>query len=44
MLIIGQQEAEEGTVSDRSRDTAQTETMPLEDFLKKITGEIKDRV
>ena len=44
MLIIGQQEAEEGTVSVRSRDTAQTETMPLEDFLKKITGEIKDRV
>lgn len=44
MLIIGQQEAEEGTVSVRSRDTAQTETMPLEDFLKKITGEIKNRV
>lgn len=44
MLIIGQQEAEEGTVSVRSRDTAQTETMPLEDFLKKIKGEIKDRV
>ncbi len=44
MVIIGQQEAESGTVSVRSRDTAQTETMSLEAFIEKITGEIKDRV
>jgi len=44
MLIIGQQEAEEGAVSVRSRDTAQTETMSLDAFLEKIQKEIKDRV
>jgi len=44
MVIIGQKEVEEGTVSIRNRDTAQTETMALEAFIEKITGEIKDRV
>ncbi len=43
MIIIGQQEMENGTVSIRSRDTAQTETMPLDDFIAKITEEIKER-
>ncbi len=43
MVIIGQKEMDEGTVSIRSRDTAQTETMSLEAFLEKITGEIRDR-
>ena len=44
MVIIGQKEMEDGTVSIRSRDTAQTETMTLDEFLAKITTEIKDRV
>ncbi len=44
MVIIGQKEMEDGTVSIRSRDTAQTETMTLDEFLTKITTEIKDRV
>ncbi len=44
MVIIGQKEEETGTVSVRNRDTAQTETMSLEDFIAKISGEIKDRV
>ncbi len=44
MVIIGQKEAEEGTVSIRNRDTATTETMTLEAFLEKITGEIRDRI
>lgn len=44
MVIIGQKEAEEGIVSIRNRDTAQTTEMPLCDFLAKITREIKDRV
>ncbi|MBQ7314422.1 MAG: threonine--tRNA ligase [Clostridia bacterium] len=44
MVIIGQQEAEQGTVSIRNRDTAQTETMTLDAFIEKITGEIRDRV
>lgn len=44
MVIIGQKEAEEGIVSIRNRDTAQTESMTLDEFIEKITGEIKDRV
>ncbi len=44
MVIIGQKEMDEGTVSIRSRDTAQTETMSLEAFVEKITTEIRDRV
>ena len=44
MVIIGQKEMDEGTVSVRSRDTAQTETMSLEAFVEKITGEIRYRV
>jgi len=43
MLIIGQKETEEGTVSVRSRDTAQTETMPLDVFVEKLTIEICER-
>ncbi len=44
MLVIGQKEAEEGIVSVRMRDTAQTETMTLDEFVAKLTKEIKDRV
>lgn len=43
MLIIGQQEAENGTVSVRNRDTAQTQTMNLDEFIQKITAEIQAR-
>ncbi len=43
MLIIGQKEAEEGNVSVRNRDTGATETMSLDEFIAKITTEIKDR-
>ncbi|MBR0303604.1 MAG: threonine--tRNA ligase, partial [Clostridia bacterium] len=43
MVVIGQKEAEEGTVAIRSRDTQQTETMSLDDFIAKITDEIKNR-
>ena len=44
MVIVGAKEAEEGTVSIRYRDTAQTETMTLDAFVEKITKEIRDRV
>ncbi len=44
MVIIGQKEVEDGTVSVRYRDTSKTETMTLGDFLDKIKAEIKDRV
>ena len=44
MVIIGQQEAESGTVSVRNRDTAETTTMTLDEFIEKITRENRDRV
>ncbi|MDO5448993.1 MAG: threonine--tRNA ligase [Clostridia bacterium] len=44
MLVLGPQESEAGTVAVRSRDTGETETMPLDAFLDKIQGEVKDRV
>ncbi|MBR3848280.1 MAG: threonine--tRNA ligase [Oscillospiraceae bacterium] len=44
MVIIGQQEVENKTVSIRYRDTAANETMSLDAFIEKITKEIKDRV
>ncbi len=44
MLVIGQKEAEEGNVAVRNRDTTETETMSLADFIEKIKREIRDRV
>ena len=44
MVIIGQQEAENGTVSVRNRDTAETTTMTLDEFLAKITKENAERI
>ena len=44
MIIIGQKEADENVISIRNRDTLQTVSMPLDDFIKKITAEIKDRI
>ena len=43
MVIIGQKEADEGTVSIRDRDTGETETMTLEAFVEKIGKEIAER-
>ncbi len=44
MVIIGQQEAENGTVSVRNRDTAETTTMTLDEFIAKITKENSERI
>ncbi len=44
MLIIGQKEVEEGTVSVRNRDTGETESMTLEAFIEKVTRETKERI
>lgn len=44
MIIVGQQETETGTVSVRNRDTAKTDTMPLDEFVEKIKKEIKERI
>ena len=43
MLIIGAKEEEEGSVSVRSRDTGETVSMPLSDFVAKVTVEIRNR-
>ncbi len=43
MLILGAKEEEEGSVSVRSRDTGETVSMPLADFVAKVTKEIKER-
>ena len=43
MLILGGKEMEEGTVSVRNRDTAETEVMSLEAFIEKVTAETKTR-
>ena len=44
MVIIGQKEVEDSTVSIRNRDTAKTKTMALDDFINKITNEIQNRI
>ncbi len=44
MVIVGQQEAENGTVSVRNRDTAETTTMTLDEFIEKITRENRERI
>ena len=43
MLILGAKEEEENSVSVRSRDTGETVSMPLADFVAKVTKEIKER-
>ncbi len=43
MLIIGAKEVETNTVSVRDRDTDQTVTMKLDEFLDKLCNEIKER-
>ena len=44
MLVVGQKEEEDGTVSVRSRDTGETVTMSLDEFVEKLDREIRDRV
>jgi threonyl-tRNA synthetase len=43
MLVLGEKEAESGTVAVRLRDTAQTEIMSLDEFTDKIVKEIENR-
>ncbi len=43
MLVIGQKEAEDGTVSVRLRDGGETLVMPLDDFIAKIKKETLNR-
>jgi threonyl-tRNA synthetase len=43
MLVIGDKEAEAGTVSVRTRSGGDMGSMKLDEFIKKVTGEIKTR-
>ncbi len=43
MLVVGAQEAEEGTVSVRSRFAGDEGVMPLTEFVEKITEEIRTK-
>ncbi len=43
LLVIGQREADEGTVSVRHRDRDDLGSMPLESFVGSVTGEIRNR-
>lgn len=43
MLVIGQREAEEGTVAVRHRDKDDLGAKPLADFIAEITAEIASR-
>ena len=43
MLVIGQQEADNGTVAVRFRDTAETKTMSLDEFVNFVSEEIRTR-
>ncbi len=43
MLVIGQQEADNGTVAVRFRDTAETKTMSLDEFVTFVCDEIRTR-
>ncbi len=43
MLILGAKEAEEGTISVRFRDTAETKTMKAEKFISFLQTEIAER-
>ena len=44
MLVVGDKEAQEGTVSVRSRKEGELGAMRLDDFLSKIEKEVKDKV
>ena len=43
MLVIGQREAEEGTVSVRHRDREDLGSMPFEQFMDAVSREIAER-
>jgi len=43
MIVLGQKEVDEGTVSIRRRDTEELTTMSLEDFIAKVKSEIAER-
>ena len=43
MLVIGQKEQEDGTVTVRNRDTAESKTMRVDEFISSVKKEISER-
>jgi threonyl-tRNA synthetase len=43
MIVLGQKEVEDGTVSIRRRDTEELTTLSLEDFVSSVKAEITER-
>ena len=43
MLVIGAKEVEEGTVSVRSRENSENETVKLDDFVTRIKEEVETK-
>ena len=43
MLVVGDRDIENGTVSVRTRGGENLGAMPLDAFIERITGEIKSR-
>ncbi|MGN0298634.1 MAG: threonine--tRNA ligase [Lachnospiraceae bacterium] len=44
MLVLGAKEMEAGNITVRNRDTAESTTMPLDEFVAKIVRENKERI
>jgi threonyl-tRNA synthetase len=44
MLVIGAKEVEAQNITFRSRDTGESTTMALDEFIAKVQQETKDRV
>jgi threonyl-tRNA synthetase len=43
MIVLGQKEVEDGTVSIRHRDTEELTTLPLDAFIASVKAEISER-
>ena len=43
MLVIGAKEAQENTVSIRSRESAENETMKVDEFVARIKDEVENK-
>ena len=44
MLVLGAKEVEAGNITCRNRDTGESTTMPLDEFIAKVQKETKERV
>ena len=44
MLVVGAKEAEQNTVSIRSRENAENETMNVDEFVARIKEEVENKI